>query len=310
MFTFREHREYNLLSEEISSNDKGVLHELLTGKALNNGEHMSPDAEKAHDELKNKVTPEEYHNHVKMAEGTANHLRKRFGPISSVHWSSKPGDIGRITGVHESQQENPSDIILRHPDGGHTGISLKVSKKKNEKVPVGNPGVGATDTALKTNAKRHYVKAKENFENEFPELKGKSDKQKKLAIKANPKMRERAEHHSNDAIGKIRDEWHDSLQNMSKHELAHHLRHSLHANMTKIPTYKVTTGGTGEDHSIEVEHSATKYDHILNHPEGITIHKAGNNSIEFRHNGQKFMRHRIKPESTPIATPLKGSIEY
>jgi len=310
MLTFKEHFELDLLLEEVSPNDKGVLHELLTGKALNNGEHMSPEAKATHDKIKSNITDEEYQNHVKMAEGTAHALRKKFGPISSTHWSSKPGDIHKITGVHESQQENPSDIILKHPDGGHTGISLKNTQKKHQKIPVGNPGIGQTDAALGTNAKRHYDKAKENFEKEFPELKGKSDKDKKIAIKENSEMRKRAEHHSNDAIGKIRDEWHDRFHQMAHHELAHHLRHSLHANATKIPTYKVTTRGNGNDHSVEIEHPGTEYDHILNHPEGITIHKSGNNSIEFRHNGKRFMRHRIKPMSTPIATTLKGSIEY
>ena len=310
MLTFREHLDLDFLAEDVSPNDKGVLHELLTGKALNNGEHMSPEAKSEHDKIKSRITDEEYQNHVKMAEGTAHALRKKFGDIKSAHWSSKPGDIAKITGVHETQQENPSDIILKHHDGGHTGVSLKITQKKHQKIPVGNPGIGQTDKALGTDAKRHYEKAKDAFEKEFPELKGMSDLKKKEKIKANPLMRLRAEHHSREAIGKIRDEWHDRLHKLTPHELAHHLRHSLHANATKIPTYKVTTGGNGNDHSVEIEHPGTEYDHILNHPEGITIHKAGNNSIEFKHNGKRFARHRIKPASTPIATPLKGSIEY
>ena len=130
-----------ILEEGLSSNDKGVLHELLVGKNLNHGKHMSDDAQRVHDDIKSRIDPEEYKNHVKLAQGTADHLREKFGAknIHSAHWSSKPGDIGRITGVHESQQENSADIILRAHNGAHVGVSLKVTQKKNGKVPVGNP---------------------------------------------------------------------------------------------------------------------------------------------------------------------------
>ena len=73
------------LYESVSSNDKGVLHELLTGYHLNGGQHMSPDAKKAHDEIKSRITKDEYDNAHKMAQGTANHIHKHFdGNIKSV----------------------------------------------------------------------------------------------------------------------------------------------------------------------------------------------------------------------------------
>lgn len=97
---------------------------------------------------------------------------------------------------------------------------------------------------------------------------------------------------------------------MPTKDLSDHIRNNLlHANHTKLEMHKVTTGGSGDDHSVEIEHPATSHDHILNDHGKITVHKAGNNSIEFRHNGKLFMRHRLKTESTPGVTSLKGSIE-
>lgn len=303
----------DFLTEEaaLSSNDKGVLHELLVGKELNKGKHMSPEAERTHNIIKSKTSKDEYDNAVKLAKGTADHLRQKFGKdIASAHWSSKPGDIGRITGVEESQQENSADIILRHKNGAHVGISLKVTKKKNGKVPVGNPGAKQTDQQLGTNATQHYENARAALVKKHKVLQGKTNKEMKEIIKNDPKIGADAQKMSNEAIGKIRDEWHHALTQMHPKSLSDHLRNNLlHAHATKLPLYKTTTGGTGDDHSVETEHSHTSHDEILNDHKNITVHKAGNNSIEFKHNGKTFLRHRLKPESTPIATALKGSAE-
>ena len=305
--------ETELLSEAISSNDKGVLHELLTGKALNHGQHMSPEAQKKHDEIKNNpsVTPEEYKNAEKMAQGTATAIRKKFGTgIASAHWSSKPGDIGHITGTHETQQENSSDIILRHENGAHVGISLKVTQKKNGHIPVGNPGAKQTDSQLGLKSTHHYDDAHKELVKAHPVLSGKSKAEQKQMIKKSPEMHATALKHSNAAIGKIRDEWHSRLSGMKTSELSDHIRNNLlHANPTKIDMHKVTTGGNGDNHSVEIEHPATHHDSILNDHKKIKVVKAGNNSIEFQHNGKTFLRHRLKPESTPLVSGLKGSAE-
>jgi hypothetical protein len=299
------------LTEAVSSNDKGVIHEILVGKELNHGKHMSPAAEAAHNDIKKRMTDDEYKNHVKLAKGTADHLRQKFGPdIASAHWSSKPGDIGRITGTEESQQQNSADIILRHKNGAHVGVSLKVTQKKGGKVPVGNPGAKQTDAQLGTNATEHYERAREALVKKHKELQGKSRVEMKQIIKDNPHIRASADKLSNEAIGKIRDEWHHALSQMHPKSRSDHIRNNLlHAHTTKLPLYKTTTGGSGDDHKVDTEHSATAHDEILNDHKNITVHKSGNNSIEFKHNGKTFLRHRLKPESTPIATSLKGSAE-
>lgn len=298
------------LSEAVSSNDKGVLHELLVGKHMNHGIHMSPEAEKTHNEIKSRITPEEYTNHEKMAKATADELHKKFGEIHSAHWSSKPGDIKRITGHDESQQENSADIILRHKDGTHNGISLKITQKKGGKVGMGNPGAAQTDKQLGTDAVKHYAAAHKELEEKHPELKGKPKSEQKKIIKENPKMKASAVELSNKALGKIRDEWHGALSKMDTGDLSNHIRNNLmHANKTKVPLYKATTGGHGDDNSTHIEHSETSHDHILGDHKNITVKKSGNNSVEFQHKGKTFLRHRLKPESTPLVSGLKGSVE-
>lgn len=195
-----QHESMISLDEAVSSNDKGVLHELLVGKALNGGKHMSDEAKTKHDDIVSRISPDELKDHEKLAHGTAKALVKRFGQPESTHWSSKPGDIGRITNTHETQQENPSDIILRHKDGSHVGISLKVTQKKHGHVQVGNPGAKQTDAQLGTSAVSHYDNAKKELVDAHPELKGKSITDQKAIVKGNPEILSHAKSLTNHAI--------------------------------------------------------------------------------------------------------------
>lgn len=108
---------------KVSSDTKGKLHELLVGYHLKSGNHMSkhPDKEgdspkQAHDKLKKTVHPDDYKKINARAKSAAEHIRSQVEvnghKIHDVHWTSKPGDIHRTTGIHASQQEDSSDIIV------------------------------------------------------------------------------------------------------------------------------------------------------------------------------------------------------
>lgn len=304
---------------------------------------MSASAKEQHDSIVSKVGGEEsehYKNAHKLAVETAHAIHRHVSSQSdadtehlktggSAHWTSKPGDIKKVSGHDESQQENPSDIMVRYKtkDGQtkHIGYSLKVTQKKHGKVPVGNPGAKQTDDQLgikrsgegSTHAD-HYEDARKELEKKHPELAGKTKSEQKAIIKdpKNSHIRKSAEDLGTKAIGKIRDEWHDKLSKMSSEDLSHHIRKNLlHATPTKTPMHKVTTGGSAADSSVEIEHPETHHDHILNDHKNITVKKFGNNSIEFQHKHPEtgkvktFLRHRIKPESTPVVSSLKGSAE-
>lgn len=297
--------------EAISSNDKGVLHELLTGKFLNADRHMSTQAKTKHDHIKNKISQYSYNNFVRLAKGTAYGIHQRFGhDIQSAHWSSSSGDIEKITGNSETQQQNPADLIFKNKQGQHVGLSLKITHKKNGKVPIGNPGAGQTDVQLGTDAVKHYDFAKKTMDIKYPQLIGKSNTEKKIMIKSDPAILADAKKHATEAIKKIRDIWHEKLSTMPSSDLSDHIRNNLlHAKKTKIPLYKITTGGSAKDHSIKIEHPETEHNHILNDHSHISVHRSGDNSILFKHRGKTFLRHRLKTESTPIVSSLKGSAE-
>jgi len=108
---------------KVSSDTKGKLHELLVGYHLKHGIHMSKHSDKegdspkqAHDKLKMQVHPEDYKKISARAKSAAEHIRKQVEvnghKIHDVHWTSKPGDIHRTTGIHASQTEDSSDIIV------------------------------------------------------------------------------------------------------------------------------------------------------------------------------------------------------
>lgn len=313
MITFLEY-----LYEGASSDVMGKLHELLVTKHLNSG--SSPEHEESIKKLHNDMTDEEKSEHDSRAKFAADkikdHLKSLGHSVKSVHITSKAGDIGRLTGTEESQQENPADIMVKTHSGHHIGYSLKVSNKKNQKVPTGNPGHGETDKQLGVSTGHHYSSARDELEKAHPELAGKSKVEQKAMIKTSPKMKATATKIGTEAIGKIRDTWHESLSKMKTSDLSDHIRNNLlHANKTKTPLYKSSTGGSGGNYSSHMTHPETQYDHLLKDHKNLSVEKTGTGSISFQHTNPKtgvktlVARHRIKPESTHVVTSLKGSIE-
>jgi hypothetical protein len=316
MITFKSY----YLIESVSPDTKGKIHEILVAKHLNGGKHISPEAAKHFKTLTSGMHPNEVKDFHNRALHTAEHIKKHVASlgheIHSVHHTSKAGDIGRLTGTHESQQENSADIMIKTKSGHHIGYSLKVSDKKNQKVPIGNPGHGQTDKQLGVNTQTHYEHARKALEKAHPELQGRPKSEQKKLIKANPHMRATAEKLGNAAITKIRDTWHKKLDSMDKKDLSDHIRNNLlHAHKTKTPLYKSSAGGTGGDYSHHLTHPESQYNHLLNDHKNLHVEKSGNNSINFVHVHPKtgvktlVVKHRIKPESTPVVTSLKGSAE-
>lgn len=310
----------SLLNESVSPDTKGKIHEILVAKHLNGGKHISPEAEAHYKKLTSGVDKDEVKDYHARAKHTADNIKQHVASlgheIKSVHHTSKAGDIGRLTGTHESQQENSADIMIKTKSGHHIGYSLKVSDKKNQKVPIGNPGHGQTDSQLGVSTKHHYENARKALEKAHPELHGRPKSEQKKMIKANPKMRATAEKLGNSAITKIRDTWHKSLSSMDKQKLSDHIRNNLlHAHKTKTPLYKSSSGGTNGDYSHHLTHPESQYNHLLSDHKNLHVEKSGNNSINFVHVHPKtgvktlVVKHRIKPESTPVVTSLKGSAE-
>jgi hypothetical protein len=315
--------EQLLFEEEKKKRDShthGVLHELLVGYHLQGGKHMEQHenaegetSKQAHDRLRKTLSKEEYEDANNKAKHAAEHIRKHLGKkeIKRVHWTSKPGDIERVTGKKASQKEDPSDIYIEHGGNKHTGISLKVTQKKGGKAPVSNPGHGHTDNLLGVNTMRHVEEARKHLHNKHKELRGKSTKEIKAILKSNPKLAESEKEARGHAMKKIAKDYAAAYDKMDKKHLAHHLRHHLmHAKSTGHDHIRVTSSGSKGDYHHDIVNPETEHDHILNDHKHITVHHEGN-SVIFKHKGKTFFKHRVKPEgSAGVFGTIKTSGEH
>lgn len=312
------------LNEEVSSNDKGVMHELLVGYHLRGGKHMEKHADvnglspqEAHDKLKSSMTPEEYNTVNARAKAAADDLRKKVGEHGDIHnvqWTSKEGDLHRATGIHASQKQDASDIVISTKNKAgeikHHGVSLKVTDRKSGNVPVSNPGMESTygGAAILDKHRQDILAA-------HPALQSAKNKvERKAFVKANPKVAADIKARNKKVMSNIVDHMHNKLSTMDHDELVHHIRnHILHAHQTPMQALghnhiKHTTYGTS-NFTHKHENPAHDFEHILKEPEHITMKRQGN-SIVFQHNGKSFARHRIKFESQsdPLSV-IKGSGE-
>ena len=306
-------------AEPKKQNIRGVLHELLVGKHLNGGKHMQkhPDSpgespEEAHHRIATKLYGSGYKDHpdyneaVAKAKHTAEHLKKSSGPISKVHWASKPGDVERITGSKSSQSDDSSDLYIEHPKKKFTGISLKTVEKKNGSAPVSNSGRKAEDKKLGVNTDSIINKSTKNLRSKFKSLKSATTTaQAKEAIKSDPKLKAAESEERSKALSQVAATHAQAYNSMSHPERAKHLRTMMRANPTGHRHLRVTTGGSGGDFSVKTEEPDTQHDHILKSPQHITAEASGN-SVIFKHKGKAFFSHRMKAEGS---AGLFGSIK-
>ena len=161
----------------VSNNTKGVLHELLVGKHLNGGKHMSTHEnaegetpEQAHKRLKDSIHPDDYKKIHAKAKSAAEDIKSNFAKthpghvIHAVHWTSKAGDTEKVTGVPAKQSGENSDssdvyFSSHHPSKPkaevHHGVSLKVSDNSSKNVPSSSLGMESSGSKAKELFKEH-----------------------------------------------------------------------------------------------------------------------------------------------------------
>lgn len=311
------------LIEALSSDTKGKLHELLVGYHLNGEKHMEKhdnaegeSPEEAHDRLKKSVTPEDYKEANDRAKFAANDIKKNItGPIHKIQWTSKAGDIHRATGIHASQTQDASDIVVttRHPDTGeelHHGISLKVSDNHGE-VPVSNPGMESTHGG------RAILDAhREGLKKDFPEIMNQSNpKARNAAMTDNPGAAAEIKRRNSGMLNNLATHLHSQLSSMSGEDLAKHIReHVLKANPTPMQQQghvhmKHTTTGMSGDYRSSSSDPSKDYEDKLNDTENLKAERKGT-SVIFTHKGVPFAKHRMKLStgSDPMSS-VKGSGE-
>ena len=156
--------ESSLLCEEISSSDdKGKLHELLLGYHLSHHEdddslkhfpkHFRNELtqktpEQTHDDIKARISPEDYSEANKRGKEAADaaraHLKEHHGidpeHIKSVSWTSNKSDHEKLTGKKDENSDADLMVTTEHPEHGtqHHGISVKVGSNPPN---LRNPGL-------------------------------------------------------------------------------------------------------------------------------------------------------------------------
>jgi hypothetical protein len=306
-----------------SADTKGRLHELLTGYHLHGGKHMTRHAdvsgdspEQAHDKLKASISHEEYSKINERAKGAAADIKNKVEQgghkVHDVQWTSKPGDLKRATGIHASQKEDASDVVVSTKKGKqvkHHGVSLKVTDSGTKHVPVSNFGAESTHGGQAIlDAHRTAILKK------YPSLKAaKNAGERKEILKSNPHMSEDIKNKNRATLENVAKNLHNKLQAMPKKDLVHHIKKVLHSDATPMQaeghghlrhTSYVAGGGKNAYHSID---PSSHHSHIYNDHDNIEVHHSGA-SVHFKHNGKTFGRQSVKfnSQSDPMSA-LKGS---
>lgn len=322
------------------NNEKGVYHEILTGHyLLGKKRHLSDPkgrpgetSKEAHDRLEalarkhgGQKAIDDAHKKARAAADDIHKQLKATGhTIKDVHWTSKDGDVKRVTGVGGKQKDDASDIYIttHHKDHGKQfhGVSLKASDRSLN-VPASS--LGQKSSGRKTvNLGRDH---KDSILKKHPELKGKNKEARKDWAEANPekhneikKMNQAAlnrvakmhsrelnaklrlakngkEKHMNDLIGHIRDV---IAAKKTPGEIAGKSRFIKHTTyQSKKGEVKHHTSLPGEDHE-HIFNSIKKNPHHLS----ITYTKGG--TINFHHKGKRFasQSHKFDTQSDPLST--------
>jgi len=303
-FILEEARNRLFLIESVSD-ISGKLHENLVHKFLSGNNHPDEESRKEHDDLKSKVSEQEYNDALVRANHAAEHIRRHIignAKVARIERTSKPGQTG------ESQSDNPSDLVIHYKDGSKHGISLKTAREYGAKVPVSNPGLGTLERYTGVQSSNDYQKAMKKLHAKHPHTKGMSVSQLNNEIKTNPKVKDTASSIGTSFLKDSLKKHSDALNSMDSKKKADFIRREVLRNSkTSFPVFKVETSGRAN--KVTTSHSdQSSHDHILNDHENIS-HRVVGNSIVFSHRDHgDFASMRFKYASR-FGSSVKGSGE-
>jgi hypothetical protein len=302
---------------KVSNNTKGVLHEILVGKHLNNGKHMSlhPNENKetpqeAHDRLAATIHLDDYEEMNAKAKSAAehikDHLHKSGHSVHEVKWTSKPGDTEKVTGVKASQKEDSSDLYIttKHKSGKivHHGVSLKVGSAKN--IPASSLGIESSGPKAKeifNDHRKHIL----STHTELSKLKNKPDR--KQWMKDNPNHAAEIKKKNLTTLTQVAKSLAEHLisqQKSGNHKaIIDHIRAVLHAHETPAQKLgnkfiKHTTYDSAAGAKHHISNPGLDYEHHFEEPKNIHIEHRGT-SVVFKNKktNQKIATHSMKFDS-------------
>jgi hypothetical protein len=308
--------------KSVSNNTKGVMHELLTGYHLNGGKHMThhedsngDSPEEAHNKLKATMHPDDYKKAHDRAKSAAEDIKKKLPAghnIHQVHWTSKPEDIYRSTGIHSSQKEDSSDLMIHTKKSSsdkptYHGVSLKVSDNASKNLPASSLGIKSSGSK----AEEIHEKHKSDIRKAHPLLVGKNKVARKAILASNPKMKADIKERNLKTLHAVAkahaDELNHKLTSGNHAEVVKHIREVLHAHKTPLQKaghnfVKHTTYETAKGVQHHTNNPGEEHEHILNDHKNITVKSSGS-AVHYYHNGKKFasQAHKFDSQSDPLS---------
>ena len=316
--------------EEGTQNKAGVLHEALVHKALVNNHGAGAitfndgreTVDQAHDRIASDLFGKDYASHPKYkdmaskAAGAAETAVKNEGSrwksgSSKVAWTSKHGDVERVTGKKTTQRGDASDLYIDHthltdPQERHVGISLKTVKKKKGIGPVSAGGLGSHDKAFGIDSSAHIDAAKkevmDQHKDKFEAAKDKNGKltssAAKALIKAHPEIAKSERAARTKALQNIASGYVGAFEQMDPKKRGEVVRESMRAMDTGFRHIRITSGGSDNDYDHKVQQPVTEHDKYLNDPDNLHAEIHGGNGIHIFHlhpeTGVKTYLHKIR----------------
>lgn len=235
-----------------------------------------------------------------------------------VHITAKPGDIERKTGIKASQQENPSDVIVKFKkkpstaQHGYLGASLKSSKVS--KIGFHNGGAGTIGKSLgidlESIQKKHNAEfAKKNKLSSVSAQAKKSVTGEKGTDKyRNNALYDKAMVHAAKINNETRDKLHEHYSNMDVDTAKGHLINTyIKASNSNALPYVKTHGMGGHEKAASAyteDPSDNETYHKLKQAKKIEFKKAAGTGIDVHADGQKVMALQVKHNNGPF-TPMK-----
>ena len=297
---------------------------------------VADTAEGLHDHIRSSISDENYGHHVRIAhfaaskiieglaeEGHISRSNKGNSRITNVHWTSRPGDIERLSG--EADKANTADIMVKKtkkkkpesglvvetnngPAGGgeHIGISLKIHNEKKEST-LANPGRGTLDVHHHVNTDAHENAAIEAAHNAAAHygINTRNIPKRKAhdLIKNDKRIKNTYKPVADKQLYAITDAYRNSMKGKNPHRLANIIRRGANIKPTKIKLYKSATYGT-DNLSHSFANPLVEMDSILKEHEGHVAVAPGKNTTTINFTG------KVDPK-TNKPTPIgKLTVKY
>ena len=293
------------------------INELSLGFHLNGKKWFDKEAEKQFEEKKKKVNAADYEAQVARAAVMSEKFllwarSKGYGKVRHVYWTARPGSLQKAvdpTGkIEVNPKENPTDILAefdRGPANGFLGASAKATKGKSD-IGFKNPGLGTIEKELGLD----LYKILDNYIDTAVETYNlsTSTSQRKIQIRANKEIQKATQELGSQALSDVIDAMLAKMKKMSPEDLKKHVLSTwMNAGEVYPPYIKVTGMGSKAPFSAKVENPLENDKLTAINSGGITLTKAGNETILVSAGGKHLMKMRAKFESEKLASSFKFS---